>query len=98
MEDSYFGVCDSCNCHVKKLIKYRRPGEWDDCKETFTNVPLYLCRLCAYTSVGQIKKDEVKKLFGSSEIKVLIINDIGQSICYIGNEILKAINDLKEDI
>lgn len=96
-EEKDYTSCDSCFYDGSVLVEYRRPGEWNEELGKFDVSNIKLCLLCANTMIGRSKKDEVKKLFGSNECKALTIQELGQAVCHIGNEIIKAINELKGD-
>ncbi len=98
MNIEYHGECESCNSYVKKLVEYKRPGEWNNDLGKFDTLPLYLCSFCAYTMVGRSKKDEIKKLFGNFESKALTMDELGKTVCYVGNEVLKAVNELRNEL
>jgi hypothetical protein len=81
--------CDSCGYTGARLTEYKIRGKtWAPITGNFDYDFKYLCDLCSSTMVSAAK-DYVRELSP---------NEIGRTICYVGNEILKAIRELKETI
>lgn len=76
--------CECCGAGAIDLTTYNlRHPQWKPIEGNFEKVETIMCDLCANTHVSLYKEYPSRELSN---------NEIGKVICFVGNEILKAIN------